>query len=140
MPHRFREHVIRVLDGDTLEILQDKKPVRVRLANIDAPEKKQPFGRWSATQLKDTGERKARNRAIRADRQVWYCILGKVYTADGTEANRWQVRNGAAWVYPDYNNDYTLPPLQRDARALKRGLWADKNPVPPWTWRKQNKK
>ncbi|EON5575630.1 thermonuclease family protein, partial [Shigella sonnei] len=52
----------------------------------------------------------------------------------------WQVRNGAAWVYPDYNNDYTLPPLQRDARALKRGLWADKNPVPPWTWRKQNKK
>ena len=60
-------------------------------------------------------------------------ILGRVYTADGTEANRWQVRNGAARVYPDYNNDYTLPPLQRDARALKRGLWADKNPVPPWT-------
>lgn len=50
---QIQGHVIRVLDGDTLEILQDKKPVRVRLANIDAPEKKQPFGRWSATQLKD---------------------------------------------------------------------------------------
>ncbi len=49
-----------------------KKPVRVRLANIDAPEKKQPFGRWSATQLKDLVAWKARNRAIRADRQVWY--------------------------------------------------------------------
>ena len=33
--------VIRVLDGDTIEVLQDKKPVRIRLANIDAPEKKQ---------------------------------------------------------------------------------------------------
>ncbi|WP_252341701.1 thermonuclease family protein, partial [Escherichia coli] len=44
--------VIRVLDGDTIEVLQDKKPVRIRLANIDAPEKKQAFGRWSANQLK----------------------------------------------------------------------------------------
>ena len=44
--------VIRVLDGDTIEVLQDKKPVRIRLANIDAPEKKQAFGRWSASQLK----------------------------------------------------------------------------------------
>ena len=30
-------HVIRVLDGDTIEVLQDKKPVRIRLASIDAP-------------------------------------------------------------------------------------------------------
>nr|CAJ0555721.1 hypothetical protein XXXJIFNMEKO1_EEONHAKH_00015 [Culicoides impunctatus] len=44
--------VIRVLDGDTLEVLQDKKPVRIRLANIDAPEKRQAFGRWSTNQLK----------------------------------------------------------------------------------------
>ena len=36
--------VIRVLDGDTIEVLQDKKPVRVRLSNIDAPEKKQAYG------------------------------------------------------------------------------------------------
>ncbi|EPK8952834.1 thermonuclease family protein, partial [Klebsiella pneumoniae] len=44
--------VTRVLDGDTIEVLQDKTPVRVRLANIDAPEKKQPFGSWSSKQLK----------------------------------------------------------------------------------------
>ena len=44
--------VIRVLDGDTIEVLQEQQPIRVRLLNIDAPEKKQPFGRWSTNQLK----------------------------------------------------------------------------------------
>ncbi|GHL23125.1 hypothetical protein ECZU24_59660 [Escherichia coli] len=108
-------------------------------ANIDAPEKKQPFGRWSASQLKETVAGKPVTvQYLQTDR--YNRILGRVYTADGTEANREQIRKGAAWVYPDYNKDYTLPALQRDARALKRGLWADENPVPPWAWRKQNKK
>ncbi|EIU0537836.1 thermonuclease family protein, partial [Escherichia coli] len=105
----------------------------------DAPEKKQPFGRWSASQLKDlVAGKPVTVQYLQTDR--YNRILGRVYTADGTEANREQIRKGAAWVYPDYNKDYTLPALQRDARALKRGLWADENPVPPWAWRKQNKK
>ncbi|EFO0196070.1 thermonuclease, partial [Escherichia coli] len=51
----------------------------------------------------------------------------------------WLVQHGAAWVYPDFNTDYTLPAYQREARTMKRGLWADKKPVPPWLWRKENK-
>lgn len=45
------------------------------------------------------------------------------------------VQNGAAWVYDQYNTDPSLPALQREARAQKRGLWADSQPVPPWEWR-----
>lgn len=48
----IKAKVIRVLDGDTIEVLQESTPVRVRLLNIDAPEKKQPFGRWSGERLK----------------------------------------------------------------------------------------
>ena len=130
--------VIRVLDGDTIEVLQEQQPVRVRLLNIDAPEKKQPFGRWSTNQLK----------AILAGQSVTVSytqtdrygrILGRVITANGTEANRQQVLKGAAWVYDRYNTDNSLPALQREAQTQKRGLWADSNPVPPWEWRhKQN--
>ncbi|EPO9233324.1 thermonuclease family protein [Escherichia coli] len=130
--------VIRVLDGDTIEVLQDKKPVRIRLANIDAPEKKQAFGRWSTNQLK----------ALLAGQSVTLSytqtdrygrIIGRVFTMNGTEASRFMVQSGAAWVYERYNVDESLPALQREAQEQKRGLWADPKPVPPWEWRhKQN--
>lgn len=129
--------VIRVLDGDTIEVLQDKKPVRIRLANIDAPEKKQAFGRWSANQLK----------ALLAGQSVTVSytqtdrygrIIGHVFTTNGTDASRFMVQSGAAWVYERYNVDESLPALQREAQEQKRGLWADANPVPPWEWRNEN--
>ncbi|WP_250889931.1 thermonuclease family protein, partial [Klebsiella pneumoniae] len=65
-------------------------------------------------------------------------VLGRVVTANGTEANRQQVLKGAAWVYDRYNTDNSLPALQREAQTQKRGLWADNQPVPPWEWRHKN--
>lgn len=129
--------VIRVLDGDTIEVLQDKKPVRIRLANIDAPEKKQAFGRWSTNQLK----------ALLAGQSVTVSytqtdrygrIIGHVFTTNGTDASRFMVQSGAAWVYERYNVDESLPALQREAQTQKSGLWADNQPVPPWEWRHKN--
>ncbi|EOX5613701.1 TPA: thermonuclease family protein [Klebsiella pneumoniae] len=137
--------VTRVIDGDTIEIktlpakiVVYEVPIRVRLINIDAPEKKQPFGRWSTNQLK----------ALLAGQSVTVSytqtdrygrVLGRVVTANGTEVNRQQVLKGAAWVYDRYNTDNSLPALQREAQKQKRGLWADNQPVPPWEWRhKQN--
>ena len=129
--------VIRVLDGDTIEVLQDKKPIRVRLANIDAPEKKQAFGHWSTNQPK----------ALLAGQSVTVSytqtdrygrIIGRVFTMNGTEASRFMVQSGAAWVYERYNADESLPALQREVQEQKRGLWADSNPVPPWEWRHKN--
>ena len=112
--------VIRVLDGDTIEVLQDKKPVRIRLANIDAPEKKQAFGRWSTNQLKGlVAALPVTVTYTQTDR--YGRIIGRVFTANGTEANRFMVQSGAAWVYDKYNSDNSLPALQRA--------------VPPWEWR-----
>lgn len=136
--------VIRVLDGDTIEVktlpakmVVYEVPIRVRLINIDAPEKKQAFGRWSANQLK----------TLVADKQVTVSysekdrygrIIGHVFTTNGTDASRFMVQSGAAWVYERYNTDKSLPALQREAQEQKLGLWADTNPVPPWEWRHKN--
>ncbi|ELY0725852.1 thermonuclease family protein [Escherichia coli] len=129
--------VIRVLDGDTIEVLQDKKPVRIRLANIDAPEKKQAFGRWSANQLKALlAAQPVTVTYTQTDR--YGRIIGRVFTTNSTDASRFMVQSGAAWVYERYNTDKSLPALQREAQEQKRGLWADTNPVPPWEWRKNN--
>ncbi len=137
--------VVRVLDGDTIEVKAlpqhlpvDETPLRIRLMNIDAPETKQPFGRWSTEQLKSliagqvvTVTYKQTDRYGR--------ILGSVFTANGTEVSHFMVQSGAAWVYDYYNADQALPALQLVAIEHKRGLWADNQPVPPWVWRhKQN--
>lgn len=130
----FQGKVIRVLDGDTIEVLQDKTPVRIRLANIDAPEKKQPFGRWSANQLK--GLVAAQTVTVTYTQTDRYGrIIGHVFTTNGTEASRFMVQSGAAWVYERYSTDKALPALQREVQTQKRGLWADSQPVPPWEWR-----
>ncbi len=134
----FKGKVIRVLDGDTIEVLQENKPVRVRLANIDAPEKKQAYGRWSTNQLKSLiAAQPVTVTYTQTDR--YGRIIGRVFTTNGIEANRFMVQSGAAWVYERYNADDALPALQREAQKMKRGLWADSQPVPPWEWRhKQN--
>lgn len=130
----MRGKVIRVLDGDTIEVLQDKKPVRIRLANIDAPEKTQAFGRWSTNQLKGlVAAQPVTVTYTQTDR--YGRIIGNVFMTNGTEASRFMVQSGAAWVYEHYNTDKALPDLQREAQKQKRGLWADSQPMPPWEWR-----
>ncbi|EMV7411133.1 thermonuclease family protein [Enterobacter soli] len=130
----FEGRVVRVLDGDTIEVLHEQNPVRVRLLNIDAPEKKQPFGSWSTNQLKALLVGQSVTVSY-TEKDRYGRVLGRVMTANGTEANRQQVLKGAAWVYDRYNTDNSLPALQREAQTEKRGLWADNQPVPPWEWR-----
>jgi len=43
---------------------------------------------------------------------------------------------GAAWHYTKYNKTVVLDAAERNARAARRGLWADAEPVPQWGWRK----
>lgn len=125
--------VTGVADGDTLYVNVDGHSIRIRLAQIDAPEKAQAFGRRSEQSL----------RALVGKRQVelaWKSLdrygrpIAKVWV-DGLDVNAEQVRRGLAWVFRRYSNDATLIALEAQAKSTRLGLWADRHPVAPWEWR-----
>ncbi len=129
--------VIGIADGDTLTLLVGKRPLKIRLANIDAPEKVQAFGERSRQSLSELCFGKNASYATQdIDR---YGRTVAVVTCDGIEANRRQVERGMAWVYTKYNKDVALPALQEAARSEQRGLWRDANPLPPWEFRMQKR-
>jgi endonuclease YncB( thermonuclease family) len=134
--------VVRVLDGDTAEVLDaSDTPHKVRLAGIDAPERKQPFGTKAKQELLSlVGGRQVTvdwTKTDRYGRQVGKLIV------EGKDANLAMVAAGLAWWYRKYASEQD--PAYRDryesaetkARAAHLGLWADSAPVAPWDWRHQ---
>jgi len=130
--------VVKVADGDTLTLLVDRKQIKVRLLEIDAPELHQAFGQRSKQSL---GEMCAGHDAIvrSTGRDKYGRVLGRV-DCGGVDANAEQVRRGMAWVYDRYVSDRSLYALQNEARATHAGLWADKEPTAPWVYRRQQKR
>ena len=126
--------VIGIIDGETLTLQVNQKPVKVRLASIDAPEKNQAFGSRSRQSLSELClGKEADFKEHDIDR---FGDITAVVTCEGVEANRTQVERGMAWVYDKSNRDLTLPALQLMARRDRKGLWADADPVPPWEFRR----
>lgn len=130
--------VIGISDGDTLTALQGHQQIKIRLAEIDAPEKSQPFGAKAKQSLADLCfGKQAEITPITRDR--YGRAVGRVH-CDGIDANAEQVRRGLAWVYDRYATDRSLYALQDEARADGRGLWRDATTAePPWEWRRRAK-
>jgi endonuclease YncB( thermonuclease family) len=127
--------VVGIADGDTLTALcPGKERIKVRLAEIDAPEKAQPYGTQSRHSLSELCFHSTA-RIHRTGIDTYGRTLARV-TCNGTDVNAEQVRRGLAWVYDHYVKDARLYPLQHSARSARTGLWADPDPVPPWKWRR----
>lgn len=130
----FRGDVVRILDGDTVEVLDAAKQThRVRLANIDAPERRQAFGEVARQALANMAYRQKIEVIDKGGDQYGRRI--GVLMLNGRDLNAAMIGQGLAWVYGRYNSDPTLPALEQKARAARIGLWADQNPIPPWQFR-----
>lgn len=148
----FAGKVVTVTDGDTV-IVRDHHGRRheVRLAGIDAPEIRQPYGVRSRSHLAE----------VLYGRQVtvaWYKrdrydrVLGRV-TATVAEpcgqalctrrvdAAYAQIAAGLAWHDREHLDEQGAEErlryarAERDARSRQAGLWAESAPMPPWRYR-----
>jgi endonuclease YncB( thermonuclease family) len=136
--------VVSIADGDTLTLLDATKTQhKIRLAGIDSPEKGQPFGQVCKKSLSDLAyDRVAAVETSKVDR--YGRAIGKVLV-NGRDVNLEQIRLGCGWHYKKYQNEQSLDDrlsynsAEVSARANRVGLWADKDPVPPWDWRKARK-
>ncbi|WP_172129645.1 thermonuclease family protein [Campylobacter sp. RM16192] len=130
----FSGKVIKVADGDTITILNSQKQqIKVRLFGIDAPERKQAYGEKSRKFLAEMIAGK--NVEVKEKGKDKYKrVLGIVYRS-GQDINAQMVSNGYAWAFVKYSKDYVK--LQEYAVSKKFGLWADKEPIAPWEWRKR---
>jgi endonuclease YncB( thermonuclease family) len=111
-------------------------PLERGLHGVDTPEKAQAFG----TRARQFSSALAFQQTVTVrvhDTDRYGRLVGEVVLPDGRSLNQELVRAGLAWWYRQYApDDTTLAQLEAEARAAKRGLWADATPIPPWEWRK----
>lgn len=130
----FSGKVIAVMDGDTLLVLRNGHPVKVRLTGIDAPEKAQPFGTASQQSLAELVKGKQVQVESRAADD--YGRLLATIRIGAVNVNHEQVRRGMAWEYSRFHSNKELMALQREAQQARRGLWAGVESIEPSQWRK----
>lgn len=134
----FTGTVVGVLDGDTIEVLRNQHPERIRLQGIDCPEKGQAFGNRAKQAASDlTFGKEVTVQTHGHDK--YKRTIGEVILPDGMNLNQELVKQGLCWWYRKYApRDTLLERLETQAREERKGLWADPQPVPPGEWRKSH--
>lgn len=131
--------VITIADGDTLTVLVDNRPVKIRLAGIDSPEKRQPFGQRAKQNLSAMAAGKMADVQY-SKKDKYLRIVGKVLVGE-PDVNLEQVRAGMAWHYKAYEKEqsaidrHAYAEAEVVARQQRVGLWTDQSPTPPWEFR-----
>ncbi|WP_425916103.1 thermonuclease family protein [Pseudomonas sp. GWSMS-1] len=128
--------VMTISEGDTFSCLStDNKRLRVRLAEIDAPERKQPYGAEAKQALSDLVlEKQLLLHVQEVDR--YGRTLARAFVG-GVDVNYTLVEQGAAWAYTRQLKDHRLKDAETLARKMGKGLWRlpAESIVAPWDWR-----
>jgi endonuclease YncB( thermonuclease family) len=137
---RLEGRVVGVSDGDTLTILTPaNEQLKVRIAGIDAPEKKQPFGDSSKKRMSELsfGKRAVVDCYKRDRYQRSICTV----SIGGSDVGLQMIRDGMAWHYKRFQKEQSrvaaesYARAEETARAVKAGLWRVRSPIAPWDWR-----
>lgn len=132
--------LVRVVDGDTIDVRVASGPITIRLHGIDAPERDQPLGAAATKALRSLIEGRAMAIEPVEQRDGYGRMIAKVFVAD-EDVNARMVDIGYAWAYRRYlrleADELRYCELEGNARAARRGVWSS-DPgqwLPPWDFR-----
>jgi endonuclease YncB( thermonuclease family) len=130
--------VSKVFDGDTVELQSATGRLKLRLTDIDAPERNQEYGQKS---------RRALIKLCKGDNvSISVAFIGKDkydrnlgrLQCNQTDASLYLAQHGYAWHNEKYSNDAAIKAAVAKAREKRIGLWSSEDPVAPWVWRHLN--
>ncbi|MEO8470851.1 MAG: thermonuclease family protein [Chryseolinea sp.] len=127
-------NVVKVIDGDTFDVLQGTERTRIRLFGIDSPERGQPFNKKAKAFTESLVSGK-KVKVVVHNKDRYGRTVADVYLMDGTHVNAEIVGAGYAWQYKQYSIDPTIAALEAGARKEQKGLWGDDHAIPPWEFR-----
>lgn len=140
MAQDIQGKVVAITDGDTFKLLtQDSTLIRVRLANIDCPERKQAFSKRAKQFASDAIFSKTVTLEV-LSKDRYGRFIANVFYDDRRNLSKALLKAGLAWHYIKYSNDDSLQALEDKARTDQKGLWADAHAIAPWQWRSRKKK
>ena len=129
-------------DGDTVKLRpissnDSQDEFKLRLTDIDAPERSQSYGLKSRRAL----IKLCKGKNIIVTVQIsgtdkYQRSLGKL-ECNGIDASYYLAEHGLAWFYAQYSSDTTIESAEKNARRRMLGLWANEKPIAPWVWRHQ---
>lgn len=132
----FAIEITYFYDGDTVKINDNGLEYKLRLTDIDAPERNQAYGlksRRALMQLCNNASVQVQIMGV----DKYQRKLGKL-DCNKQDVSFYMLQNGYAWFYHQYSNDSALELAEVEARDNKRGLWNAKQQTPPWVWRKNH--
>ena len=137
--------VLRVSDGDTITVKSADDTFKIRIAGIDAPESKQSYGKESGNALRSL----LKNRSVTVSCfkiDKYQRKICRIRTDSEKDVALAMISSGNAWWYKEFARDQTTieqnlyQAAEKKAKKERVGLGTEDEPVPPWEWRKQQKR
>lgn len=134
----FVARVVTVHEGDQVTIRHDGRNETIYLQDIDCPELKQPYGKQARLAMAAyVGHREVVVQSLKRDRHGR--TTAEILLPDKRNVAHELVKEGLAWLRPDRPQGQSLGEVEQLARAERKGLWSEPNPVPPWKWNEAKK-
>ena len=129
--------VVGIKDGDTVVVLDSlNNQITLRLAEVDCPEKSQPFGTKSKQFTSDQIYLKTIKYVVTDTDRYGRSIAMIYYDVDNKYLSAEIIKAGMGWHYKRYSKSKELALFEDNAKKNKIGLWIDNNPIEPSEWRR----